>query len=178
MTKVLIDPGHGGRDPGAVNGNKHEAVAALSIAKKVGNRLKAKGITVKYSRAGNKFVSIPDRCRLSNDFDADLFVSIHLNSATNKKASGIETWRYEHVGPTTRSLANHVQSELIGVTGAKDRGVKTTTGLYVLKHTKASAILIEVGFISNDEEAKKLFSENYQDKIARAIAAGIVKTIG
>lgn len=175
--KVLcIDAGHGGHDPGAVNGSKHEAVAALAIAKKVGAKLKEKGITVKYTRSADKFVSLADRCRISNEFGADAFVSIHLNAATNKDAAGIETWRYEKVGAKTKKLAENVQTELIGITGAKDRGVKTTTSLYVLKHTVASAVLCEVGFISNAGEARLLFTEKYQNKIASAIVKAVVHT--
>lgn len=175
--KVCIDPGHGGSDPGAVNGSKHEAVAALAIAKKVGSLLKAKGVTVKYTRSSDKYVKLSDRCRISNEFGADAFVSIHLNAATNTDAAGIETWRYENVGAKTKKLADNVQTELIGVTGAKNRGVKTTTTLYVLKHTVASAVLVECGFISNREEARQLFTEKYQSKIAQAIANGVYKAL-
>lgn len=175
--KVCIDAGHGGHDPGAVNGSKHEAVAALAIAKKVGAKLKAKGVTVKYTRSSDKYVTLADRCRISNEFGADAFVSIHLNSATNKDATGIETWRYEKVGAKTKKLADNVQTELIGVTGARNRGVKTTTTLYVLKHTVASAVLVECGFISNSMESKKLFTENYQNKLASAIVNGVYKAL-
>lgn len=175
--KVCIDAGHGGHDPGAVNGSKHEAVAALAIGKKVGSMLKAKGVTVKYTRSSDKYVTLSDRCRISNEFGADAFVSIHLNAATNTDATGIETWRYENVGAKTKKLADNVQTELIGVTGAKNRGVKSTTTLYVLKHTVASAVLVECGFISNNAEAKQLFTEKYQAKIAQAIANGVYKAL-
>ena len=77
--KVCIDAGHGGKDPGAVNGSKHEAVAALAIAKKVGFLLKNRGHQIKYTRSSDKFVELADRCKISNAFDADVFVSIHLN---------------------------------------------------------------------------------------------------
>lgn len=175
--KVCIDAGHGGHDPGAVNGSKHEAVAALAIAKKVGTKLKAKGVQVKYTRTTDKYVTLSDRCRISNEFGADAFVSIHLNAAGNKEATGIETWRYEKVGSQTKRLAENIQTELIGVTGAKDRGVKTTTSFYVLKHTVASAALIECGFISNNAEAKQLFTGKYQEKVAAAIANGVYKAL-
>ena len=99
-----------------------------------------------------------------------------MNAAANKEASGIETWRYTNVGDTTRTLAKEVQTELIAATGARDRGVKTNTTFYVLKHTKAPAVLVEAGFISNNEEAKLLFASKYQDKIAKAIVNGVEKT--
>ncbi|MGN1150062.1 MAG: N-acetylmuramoyl-L-alanine amidase, partial [Sutterella sp.] len=92
-------------------------------------------------------------------------------------AAGIETWRYENVGAKTKKLSDNVQTELIGATGAKNRGVKTTTTLYVLKHTVASAVLVECGFISNSGEAKQLFTEKYQDKLASAIVNGVYKAL-
>ena len=177
MLKICIDPGHGGSDPGAVNGSLHEADAALAIAKKVGALLEARGVQVKYTRTADNAVSLADRCKISDTFGADVFVSIHLNSAENKNASGIETWRYSNVGARTKALAENVQTELIGATGAKNRGVKTTSSLYVLKHTTASAVLIEAGFLSNSKDAKLLFSESYQEKLASAIVSGIYKSM-
>lgn len=174
--KVVIDAGHGKPDPGAVNGSKHEAVATLAIAKKVGAKLTAKGVGVLYTRTKNEAVSLKERCAISNTWGADAFVSIHLNAAANKDASGIETWRYPVAG-TTKKLAGGIQTRLIAATGAKDRGVKTTTTLYVLKHTVAPAALIECGFISNSAECRKLFTEEYQEKIATAIADGIYKAL-
>lgn len=180
MVKVVIDPGHGGKypngDPGAVNGKKHESVAALAIAKKVGAKLKAKGVSVLYTRTTDTAVSLKERCAISNTWKADAFISIHLNAAGNKDASGIETWRYP-VGGVTKELADGIQTRLIAATGAKDRGVKTTTTLFVLKHTAAPAALIECGFISNNAEAKKLFTDAYQEKIATAIAEGVYKAL-
>lgn len=174
--KVCIDAGHGGRDPGAVNGSKHESVAALAIAKKVGAKLKAKGVSVKYTRTSDKFVEHQKRCDISNEFKADAFVSIHLNAAANNDATGIETWRHRNVGAKTKKLADTVQAELISMMGWKNRGVKTTTSLYVLRKTEASAVLVECGFISNNEESRLLFMDRYQEKLAQAIADGVLKT--
>ena len=171
--KVCIDAGHGGQDPGAVNGSKHEAVATLAIAKKVGTILKAKGCQIKYTRTKDKSLTLQERCDISNAFDADVFVSIHLNAATNEDAEGIETWRYKNVGERTKRLADNVQTQLIAMTGCRNRGVKTSESLYVLKHTKASAVLVEAGFISNAAEAKSLFCEKCQSRIAQAIVNGI-----
>lgn len=178
MAKIIcIDAGHGGKDPGAVNGKRYEKTAALAIALKVGERLKAKGFEVRYTRKRDIYYTLAERCRMSNNWGADAFISIHLNGATNKDATGIETWRYENVGSRTKQLAENVQAELIGVTGAKDRGVKTTTGFYVLKHTKASAVLVECGFITNKKECDKLFTDEYQNKVAYGIAKGVAKAL-
>ena len=173
--RVVIDAGHGGGDPGAVNGHKHEATAALAIAKKVAEKLKKSGVLVEMTRTKNTGHSLKERCAVSNTWKADCFVSIHLNAAENEEAEGIETWRYAKVGARTKALANNVQTELIRATCANDRGVKVTENLYVLKHTEASAILVEVGFISNCCEVHQLFCGKYQEKIAEGIATGVLK---
>lgn len=173
--KICIDPGHGGTDPGAINSGYEEKAAALAIALKVGKKLSEKGASVIYTRTKDEYPTLAQRCQLANAEKVDAFISIHLNAAYNKTADGIETWRYEKVGNTTKALAEKVQAELIKATGAKDRGVKATTGLYVLRRTVAPAILIETGFISNDAEAKKLFNAEYQNKLAEAIVTGIYK---
>jgi len=181
--KIVIDAGHGyaadtGGDPGAVNGKYYESVATLAIAKKLKTRLVENGYKVKMTRTGGeKDLSLAERCEIANDWGADCFVSIHLNAAANKDAKGAETWRYANVGTTTKRLADNVQKQLIAATGAVNRGVKTTTAFYVLKKTKCPAVLCEVGFISNDAEAKKLFSSTYQNKIADGLLKGIRNTL-
>lgn len=175
--KICIDPGHEGGakglDPGAVNGSKKEAVAALAIAKKVGFLLKNRGHQIKYTRTKDKELTLQERCDISNAFDSDVFVSIHLNASTNEDAEGIETWRYKNVSERTKKLADNVQTQLIAMTGCRNRGVKSSESLYVLKHTKASAVLVEAGFISNGAEAKSLFCEKCQNRIAQGIVNGI-----
>lgn len=173
---ICVDAAHGGKDPGAVNGSKHESIAALAIARKVGAMLESKGYEVVYTRTKDKYLTLAERCTISNSKGADAFISIHLNSAINKAAEGVETWRYQNVGATTKALADNIQEELITATGAKPRGVKTTTTLYVLKHTIAPAVLVECGFISNHEESELLFDDDYQNKIANAIVTGIENT--
>ena len=181
--RICIDPGHnrevgGEGDPGAMNGERMESVAALSIAKKLGTLFEADGHAVAYTRkAGDPSLTLKKRCDISNDFKANVFISIHLNSADSKKASGIETLRYDNVGWTTKKIASCVQAALVAELGWKDRGVKERPNLYVLKHTKASAILVETGFISNNAECEKLFDPEIQDKIASAIKKGVDKAV-
>ena len=105
----------------------------------------------------------------------DAFISIHCNSAENKDASGIETFKYPGVGGVTKRLAENIQNGLASnFPEEKDRGVKEAK-YYVLKHTNAPAALVEVGFISHDPTAEKLFRFSYQDKLARVIAEGVEK---
>jgi N-acetylmuramoyl-L-alanine amidase len=171
--KIMIDAGHGGKDPGAVSGKYYEKTAALAISKRLYKTLTNSGYSVSMTRNDDRYLTLAERCDKSNRYDADVFLSIHLNSSSNKNASGIECWKYSKTGKLTVQIAKDVQTELIQATGWKDRGVKDSSVLYVLKHTKAHAVLIECGFISNDEERKKLFNEKYQDKIAKAIASAI-----
>lgn len=176
--RIVVDSGHGGKDPGAVNNNLNykEAHAALEIAEWVQELLVEKGNQVKLTRTTDAYVTLTERCNISNAYKPNAFVSIHLNSATNKKANGIETLRYTKVGNTTKTLATNVQNALIKATGWTNRGVKERENLTVLKKTVAPAILVEVGFISNDEEAKLLFNCRWQYKIAKAIVEGLEKT--
>lgn len=170
--RICIDAGHGGSDPGATNGTYKEKKAALGIALELGLALYRGGYEVYFTRTNDTFVSLADRCTISNLSDADLFVSVHLNSSTSATASGIETYVYRTASTTARKVADKVQKQLIEATGAKDRGVKES-GFYVLKNTKSPAILVETGFISNSTECKKLFTTDYQQIIAKAIYNGI-----
>lgn len=167
--KVVIDAGHGGSDAGATNEGLYEKTATLATAKILATKLKSLGHTVIMTRTDDTFVTLKQRAKLANDWGTQLFISLHCNSSTNKTAQGIETWKY--VG-TNNPVAIAVQKNLIEMTGAKNRGVKDGT-FYVLKHTNARALLVEMGFISNEEEKLKLFNTDYQETVANAIVKGI-----
>lgn len=171
-----VDAGHGGTDPGAVNSTFgfKESIAALNIALKLGELLNKSGANVFYARATDKFISITARANDANALDVNAFISIHLNSAENKTAEGVETLCYSNSGKSYE-LATAIQNEIIAATGQKDRGVKIRPDLGVLRLTKMPAVLVETGFISNNEEAKLLFSDSFQNKMAEAIYDGIVK---
>lgn len=182
MTKLIcIDAGHGCDpqtrigDPGATNGGLWESAATLATAKILSRELKAAGFEVVMTRENNDFVTLKERCDIANRAGADLFVSIHCNSSENREAQGIETWR--HPSTSQKAIAENVQRRMIEATGARDRGVKDGN-FYVLRHTKAPAILCEIGFISHTEESVRLFKTYYQTRIAKAIAQGIIDTVG
>lgn len=166
---ICIDAGHGGTDPGAVNGKYYESNAALAMALSLGRLLTRAGYSVIYTRDKDEFLTLAERCKISNEAGAAAFISIHLNAATNKNAAGIETWIYKGCSKTAKTLAAEIQNKLILETCAKDRGVKKSASLYVLKKTKAPAVLIETGFISNEDEKKKLFTTAYQARLVKAI---------
>lgn len=170
--KVVIDAGHGGKDAGAVNKGLYEKAVTLATAKILKKELEALGYEVILTRDTDKFLELSERCRISNQANADLFISLHCNSSTNKTAQGIETWKCVS---SNNPYAVNVQKRLIEATGAKNRGVKDGT-FYVLKNTRAKAILVEMGFISHEEEKLKLFKTSYQTAIAKAIAQGVSDT--
>lgn len=176
--KVVVDAGHGfnsktGKgDTGAVNGGLYECASTLATAKILKKELEALGYEVILTRDTDKFLELSERCRISNQANADLFISLHCNSSTNKTAQGIETWKYVS---SNNPYAVNVQKRLIEATGAKNRGVKDGT-FYVLKNTRAKAILVEMGFISHEEEKLKLFKTSYQTAIAKAIVQGVSDT--
>lgn len=175
MLKVCIDAGHGGSDCGAYNKGYKEKDITLNLALKVGALISDK-VDVVYTRNTDTTISLSERCNISNKKDCDYFVSIHVNSATNKTANGIETFKYISAGKKGDVLASSIQNNLISNTGAKNRGVKKAS-YYVLKKTIAPAVLVEVGFLSNDEELKLLNSDIYQFKLAKSIANGIINAI-
>ena len=175
---ICVDAGHGfnsktGKgDTGAVNGGLYECASTLATAKILKKELEALGHTVIMTRNDVDFVTLADRCKIANNSKCQLFISLHCNSSTNKTAQGIETWKYVS---SNNPYAVNVQKRLIEATGAKDRGVKDGT-FYVLKNTRAKAILVEMGFISHEEEKLKLFKTSYQTAIAKAIAQGVSDT--
>ncbi|MBR6301185.1 N-acetylmuramoyl-L-alanine amidase [bacterium] len=174
MPKIFIDAGHGGKDPGAVNGDIYEKDIALQIALKLNNALKNNGFETSMSRSTDVFIPLAERAKKANKFGADFFVSIHLNSAGNSSANGIETLVYENKG-VNNQLATNIQNELIKITGATNRGIKEQKKLVVLNSTKMPAVLIEVGFISNFSEGTLLLFNSCQKGIAQAITNGICK---
>lgn len=166
---IVVDAGHGGKDAGAVNKGLYEKASALATSKILKRELEALGHRVVLTRETDVFLELSERCAISNQANADLFISIHCNSSENKTAQGIETWKYIS---SNNPFAVAVQKRLIEATGAKDRGVKDGT-FYVLRKTRAKAILVEIGFISHEEEKLKLFKTSYQTTIAKAIAQAV-----
>lgn len=181
--KVCIDPGHGGKDPGAVGrNNTKEKDITLAIAKKLKFVLEdgtnAKVILTRDSdvppwREKNIKEDLRERCNIANRSLTDIFISIHCNSSRNESAKGVETYYYRS-SQRGFLLAVEVQKSIVELVQTINRGVKFAS-FYVLKATKMPAILVECGFLSNPEEEKLLNNQNYQTQIALAIAKGIMK---
>lgn len=175
--KIIIDAGHGGSDPGAVNGVHKEKDYALSVALKLGKLLSKAGVQVIYTRIADTFPTPKDRYDLANTSHADYFVSIHFNSAITPDAEGIETLCCATTGKAN-IIANAVQNALIGSLRTKNRGVRVRTNIAVLNYTKMPAILVEGGFLSNPTDLKKIASDGYQTELARAIFDGLADVLG
>lgn len=172
-----LDAGHGGEDPGACNDNLglQEKIAALDICLKLGLLLEAQGAKIYYSRTDNDTrPALSARAAQANELNVNGFISIHLNSAENKSANGVETLCYSDKGDSGK-LAGLIQNQLIKATGWRSRGVKERQDLTVLSKTKMMAVLVETGFVSNDKEAQELFKPEIQEEIANAICAGILE---
>ena len=180
---VVIDAGHGGTDPGAqgtIDEEKYnEKDINLSVAKMVRDMLEDEGIEVIMTRDTDKYPTLTDRSKLANSKDAAIFVSIHVNSAANApKANGIEVYyakgnNENYYGTTSKALATSVLNSMLSSTEAFSRGVKVESHL-VTRTSLMPAILVELGFISNEEEIKKLIDEDYQELLAEGIVEGIL----
>ncbi len=177
---VVIDPGHGGKDPGAIGvGGIKEKDITLSIAQMVFLKsLSYPALHVILSRRDDTYIYPTDRVIAANRLGADLYVSIHANAHSSPNASGIETLVHETKGKDTPSyrLAELLQREMIRATGAEDRGIKWAP--LFIRRAQMPAALVEVGFITNPLEARLLQSISYQSKIADAILDGILDYLG
>ena len=191
---VVIDPGHGGADSGAIGKRRvYEKKVVLDVARRVKKKLIASSVKVRLTRDWDIALNLGDRSRLATRWGADLFVSIHANAAANTSASGIETFVMTPAGfPSTTAtlpdakryrgnandsanmlLAYYLQRGLLTHTGAKDRGIKHAR-FGVLKNATCPAALVECGFVSNAAEEAKMIDAAYRDAIAEGIARGIL----
>jgi len=193
---VVLDPGHGGKDPGTIGKSGiMEKVLVLDISRRVRAHLAAAGVRVVMTRDRDRFWELKDRPYLATRGKGDLFVSIHVNAAKSRSAQGIETYVMpaENYPPTSDSrlnrkypvkpnnrfnhsntvLGSQIHRGVIGITRASDRGLKHAR-FAVLKNTAMPAVLIECGFVSNPQEEKRLSAPSYRETLAQGIAQGIL----
>lgn len=210
---VVVDPGHGGGDSGAVSQGVVEKDLNLDVGRRIAQCLTARGITVRLTREDDHFISLEERVRTGNAQPGAVFVSIHFNDASGdgrvamNRASGIETFYTENKAMSASAggwmwaslfgagakadpvaardvalwsaregatLARSIQGALVASTAATDRGIKERA-LYVTRRVRGPAVLVEGGFVSHPAEAKLLGDPAYRQKLADAIADGIVK---
>jgi N-acetylmuramoyl-L-alanine amidase len=175
--KVLVDAGHGGSDPGALSDSPRlvEKDVTLRAALATGAALQRRGISVVYTRADDRYVALADRASMAGRVGADLLLSIHVNSAGNTGASGVEAWHGN--GASSRNLAGAVLSGLapaLRANGVAVRGTYSGPTLAVLRASVPSA-LIEIGYASNAREAALLNSNGYLAQLAEGMADGVVR---
>ncbi len=172
---VVIDPGHGGSDPGAVYNGRQEKDDVLRLGKAVGALLEAKGINVVYTREGDIYETPFKKAQDGNSVGADYFVSIHRNSSEYpNQYSGAEVLVYSDNG-IRKELANNILDGM-EMAGLKNLGIDERKDLVVLRRTRMPAVLVEAGFINSDKD-NETFDRNF-DELAQGIANGILKTLG
>jgi N-acetylmuramoyl-L-alanine amidase len=194
FTLVVLDPGHGGQDSGAMCGPVYEKDLTLDVAQRVDRLLQAQGLATLMTRVGDSYVSLQDRVAVTNRARDCILVSIHFNES-KKVVSGVETYFAEHQsapaprlvswipffqGPAaesptlaSQSLARFIQEAMVARTKAPDRGTKAEQ-FFVIANVAVPAVLVEGGFL-NKEEIAKLESNDYRDQMAAAISEGILR---
>ncbi|TVY11706.1 AMIN domain-containing protein [Paenibacillus cremeus] len=173
--KVVIDPGHGGKDTGAISITKrNEKDFVLSLGKKVVALLqKEPMIEPIMTRSDDTFIELADRAAMANEAGADLFVSIHANSAPGETARGAETYYYTE---QSQDFAALMHKYLIDGTGFPDRKVKQDR-FYVIKNTTMPSVLLEIGFLTNHIDEAAMYQDAFQNQVAASLVAAIKKQL-
>ncbi len=167
---IMIDPGHGGVDPGTSNQGFLEKDITLSIALKLKVDLERLGAKVIMTRDRDATVSLDERVDMTNALKPDIFVSVHVNASSDHGVAGVETYFFT---PQSRPLASALFHALVSGLQCRARWI-AYNNLHVIDHTRIPASLAEVGFLSNARERKLLVSDSYQQRIADALSRGIV----
>jgi N-acetylmuramoyl-L-alanine amidase len=180
MAYIVIDPGHGGKDPGAIGFKINEKDVVLNLAKKLNDHLgQYEKAVVSLTRWDDRFLELSERAKFANDRNADLFISLH-NNAASASAHGFESFIYVNASTTTaryQTILHEQVMNYLAQVGIHDRG-KKRANYAVLRETKMPAILLENLFITNEKENKLLKDDTFLDNLAAAIAAGIAKIFG
>jgi N-acetylmuramoyl-L-alanine amidase len=193
---VVLDPGHGGQDSGAMCGRVMEKDLTLDVARRVDRLLDSEGVATLMTRLGDSYVSLADRAAFGNRVKDSIFISIHFNEDNKPVASGVETYYAAHQiasgstlaswlpffsqppsnspKPESQSLAGFIQEALVARTRSVDRGTQAKQ-FFVIANVTSPAVLIEAGFITNKDELSKLANEDYRDQLAAAVADGILR---
>lgn len=171
---IMLDAGHGGRDPGAVFNGRQEKDDTLRLTLAIGEILQNNGVDVEYTRTTDVYTSPYERTMKANNAGVDFFISIHRNSfPTDNEVFGVESLVYDLSG-IKYQMAQDINDQLEAI-GFVNLGVKARPNLVVLRRTRMPAVLVEVGFIDSNVD-NRLFDDNFDD-IAQAIASGILDTL-
>ena len=193
---VVLDPGHGGQDSGAMCAGVLEKDLTLDVAHRVDRLLESEGIATVMTRLGDTYVSLAERAAFANRVSDCIFISIHFNEDNRPVSTGVETyyaahqitpgsfmtswvpflWRALSESPNleSQSLAGFIQEALVARTQALDRGTKAKQ-FFVIANVTSPAVLVEGGFLTNKEDNSRLTSEDYREQLAAAISDGILR---
>ncbi|MBI3975828.1 MAG: N-acetylmuramoyl-L-alanine amidase [Armatimonadetes bacterium] len=170
---VVIDPGHGGKDPGAIGPTGlMEKHVTLDIGLRVRRLLVEDGIRVIMTRESDLFIELADRPRIGRERGGTVFVSLHANASTRTAVNGAETY---YLTPLSLSLAQMIQDELTRTLALPSRGIKTANFLVLRDNATMPTVLVEVAFISHPQEEARLREEAFRERIAAAVARGITR---
>ncbi len=173
---IVIDPGHGGKDPGAVSNNAVEKKIVFNTASKLKQKLEAAGAVVKMTRTGDTFPSLEERVAYAKNNNGEIFISIHANAAS-ASAKGTETFYSDTANDNEKedyALAKYINDEIVKNAKMNNRGVKEKD-FYVIRNLYIPAVLVELGFVTNSEDRAKLTSDAYIEIFAQSIYNGITK---
>lgn len=175
--RVVIDPGHGGPDPGAVGiGGLRETDVVLDVSLQMARLLQARGVDVVLTRTTEVDVDLPPRVALANASNADAFVSVHANALSMDRpdVNGIETFYFEGGTSRSRALAAALQQQMLAISpGSPDRGVRTAR-FFVIRRTVMPSALVEMGFVTGSLDARRLADPNFRRRMAIALATGML----
>lgn len=181
---IVIDPGHGGKDPGAVSPNlgMTEKEVVLEVSKELEKLLQEAGFRTYMTRRDDTFISLQDRADIANRLNADIFVSVHANAAPRSDLKGIETLYYPSENSPTDfrdnlRLAEIFQEEMVRTLNASSHRINARDRLYVLRETKMPAIITEIGFLTNPEEEKLLATSQYRRQAAEGILNAVIRYV-
>ncbi|MGD6832102.1 SH3 domain-containing protein [Sutcliffiella halmapala] len=169
---IVIDPGHGGKDVGAIGvQGTYEKDLNLRTSRLLQGKLKAAGAIVYLTRQNDSFVSLPARARTANHHGADVFISVHYDSIDDSSVTGTTTFYY---AGADEQLANSVHQSLVQLTNLRDRSVRQESYL-VLRENRHPALLLEIGYISNRGEEMTILSSDFQERAATGIYQGLAQ---
>ncbi len=174
---IILDPGHGGKDPGTVKGSVSEKSITLKVSTQVKQLLENAGAKVYMTRTGDTYPSLQDRVDFTQANYGEIFVSVHVNSAANSSAQGTETYYAISTGDMYQEdidLATFVNNQIVNNLNMKNRGVKQEQ-YYVIRNMVIPSILVELGFLTNTEDHNKMTNDQYVNLFAESIYNGILQ---
>ncbi|WP_026314556.1 N-acetylmuramoyl-L-alanine amidase family protein [Heyndrickxia acidiproducens] len=176
MFKLFLDPGHGGRDPGATGNGLKEKDITLRIARQIRTLLvnNYQNVSVKMSRTGDSYPTLVSRTNAANAWNADFFLSIHINSGNGE---GFESYIYPDSGSPTTKYQRTIHQEVIKRSDLKNRGIKEAD-LHVLRESRMPALLTENGFIDRASDAAKMKKNSWIEDVAQGHVNGLAKAFG